>query len=211
MAIELVVPSAHHLPSYVDALRRRWSPNTLRPEVADAELAAIEADSGAFLAAKDDPEGAGPPIVRPDGTTRPRLPSFTRWLWDGEFAGSINVRWQPGTAALPAHVSGHVGYSVVPWKRRRGYATEALALLLAEIRVLDRPGVELPHVDLTVIADNVGSRRVIEANGGVLIERLDPGAAEEAGHGPDDAVLLYRIDLGRPEPGAVPGQAPIEW
>ena len=55
-------------------------------------------------------------------------------MWDGEFCGSIGFRWQPGTSTLPPYVLGHIGYAVVPWKRGRGYATQALALLLPEAR-----------------------------------------------------------------------------
>jgi predicted acetyltransferase len=40
-------------------------------------------------------------------------------MWDGDFAGAINLRWQPGTAELPPHCLGHIGYGVVPWKRGR--------------------------------------------------------------------------------------------
>ena len=167
MAIELVVPTAEHLDAYVEALRRRWSPNTMRPEAADEELEAIAADPVGFLVAKDDREGRLPDIVLPDGSTRRRLPGFTRWMWDGEFCGAINVRWQPGTVELPEHVLGHIGYSVVPWKRRRGVATAALAALLDEIRPLG-----LPSVELTTDDDNLGSQRVIEANGGELVERF---------------------------------------
>ena len=64
----------------------------------------------------------GPPIVLPDGTTAARLPGFRLWLWDTEFCGSIGLRWQPGTSELPAHVLGHIGYAVVPWKEGHGYA-----------------------------------------------------------------------------------------
>jgi predicted acetyltransferase len=51
---------------------------------------------------------------------------------------------------------------VVPWKRRRGYATRALALLLPVARE-----VGLNRVELTCDDDNEASRRVILANGGI--------------------------------------------
>jgi predicted acetyltransferase len=88
-------------------------------------------------------------------------------MWDGEFCGSISFRWRPGTTELPPHCLGHIGYTVVPWKRQRGYATRALALLLPEARTEG-----LAYVELTSDADNVASRRVIEVNGGKLIERF---------------------------------------
>ncbi|MEL6985713.1 MAG: GNAT family N-acetyltransferase, partial [Actinomycetota bacterium] len=106
MTIELVVPSDAHLPSYIAALERRWSPNTTRPEVADEQLVAIAEDPERFLAGMDDPDGLLPPVVLPDGSSRHRLPGFTRWLWDGEHCGSINLRWQPGRTDLPPWVLG---------------------------------------------------------------------------------------------------------
>ena len=68
---------------------------------------------------------------------------------------------------LPPYCLGHVGYSVVPWKRGRGYATRALALLLPDAR---KEGLEF--VEITTDADNIASRKVIEANGGTLIENF---------------------------------------
>src|SRR6185295_8227340 len=112
-------------------------------------------------------EGAGPPATLPDGTKVARLPGYCRWMWDGDFCGVIGFRWRPGTEALPAHVLGHIGFSVVPWKRERGYATRALALLLEDVR---REG--LRYVELTTKLDNVASQRVIEAYHGRLIEQF---------------------------------------
>src|SRR5260370_1107296 len=83
----------------------------------------IAADGDAFLASLVDKEAAGDPITLPDGMTVPRLPGYRRWLWDGEFCGSIGLRWQRGTEALPPYCLGHIGYAVVPWKQGRGYAT----------------------------------------------------------------------------------------
>jgi len=181
----LVWPTLEHLPSYVAALERDWSPDTLRPEVAREELEQIAADPEAFVAAQVDREGAGPPVTLPDGTRMKRLPGYRRWIWDGEFCGVIGLRWQPGTEALPAHVLGHIGFSVVPWKRKRGYATRALALLLEDAA---REG--LRYVELTTKLENVASQRVIEANRGRLIERFTtPGEYGER------AALRFRIDL----------------
>ena len=108
-------------------------------------------------------------------------------MWDGEFAGSINLRWQDGTTDLPPHCLGHIGYSVVPWKRRLGYATEALRRMLPLAREV---GPWLSFVEITTDPDNIGSQRVVEASGGVLVERFDKGPAYGSAEG-----LRYRVPL----------------
>jgi predicted acetyltransferase len=184
--VHLVRPGAQHLPSYVAALRRGWSADTSRGAVAaQEELARIEADAGRFLAAQHDREARGDPVTLPDGSQAPRIPGYRMWLWDGEFCGSIGLRWLPGTGALPPYVLGHVGYAVVPWKQRRGYATGALALLLPRAR---EEG--LPFVELTTDPDNVASQKVIAANGGVLVERFRKPEAYGGREG-----LRFRIAL----------------
>jgi predicted acetyltransferase len=166
-AVDLVWPSSDYLPGYERALRAGWSPDHLRPQTTADQLEQVAHDSGRFLAGLVDREGTGPPIVLPDGSTVPRLPGYARWMWDGEFCGTIGFRWQPGTTELPAYCLGHIGYSVVPWKRGRGYATSALRLLLEQIT---EEG--LAYVELTTDADNAASRRVIEKNGGTLVEHF---------------------------------------
>ena len=118
----------------------------------------------------------GEVITLPDGSKVSRRPGYRRWLWDGEFCGSIGLRWQHGTSVLPAHVLGHVGYAIVPWKQRRGYATEALRQLLPEARA---EGLE--YIEITTDPDNLASRRVVERNGGMLVEQFTrPGAKSSA-------------------------------
>lgn len=183
--MDLVWPAAEYLPGYTAALRRGWSRDNLRPGFAQEELARIEEDPDRFLAEQVDRDGKGPPIHLPDGSTAPRLPGFVRWMWDGDFCGAISLRWQPGTTDLPPYCLGHIGYAVVPWKQRRGYATRALGQTLPEAR---KEG--LAFVEITTEATNVASRRVIEANGGELVGRFSrPGL-----HGGAE-VLRFRIQL----------------
>lgn len=166
--MELVWPSTEYLPSYVAALERGWSPDNLRgEEAAREELARIAADAQAFLASLVDVEATGSPIALPNGTPVPRLPGYRRWLWDGEFCGSIGFRWQRGTEELPPYCLGHIGYSVVPWKRGRGYATRALREVLKDAKARG-----LRYVELTTGVENEPSKRVIEANGGILVEQF---------------------------------------
>ena len=166
-SMRLVWPSAEYLPGYVDALEQGWSPDNTRPEACVELLQRVAADRERFLREQIDREAKGPPVTLPDGTKVPRLPGYSQWMWDGEFCGVIGFRWQPGTSELPPHCLGHIGYSVVPWKRRRGYATEALRLLLPQVW---QEG--LTYVEITTDPDNIPSQRVIEANGGVLVERF---------------------------------------
>ncbi len=182
----LLRPSAGQLPDYAAALDRGFEPsNWMGPEVACRHLDAIARDPAGFLRGLDDPEALGPAVTAPDGSTRPRLPGFTRWIWAEGFCGVLHFRWQRGTAALPDHVLRHAGYVIAPWRRGEGHATRALGLLLAEVAPLG-----LPWIELTTEPDNRPSIRVVEANGGVLVERFTRSAM----HGGGEA-LRYRIAL----------------
>jgi predicted acetyltransferase len=169
--MELVWPAVEYLSEYVYALQQGWSPDNLRPQAATEELAQIAQDPARFVSEQVDREAKGPLVILPGGSRVPRLPGYSQWMWDGEFCGAIGFRWQPGTTDLPPYCLGHIGYSVVPWKRQRGYATRALQLLLPLAR-----GEGLAYVELTTDADNIASQRVIEANGGDLIERFHKSA-----------------------------------
>jgi predicted acetyltransferase len=164
-------PRRDWLSSYARALEQGWSPDNMR-DVSAEQLSALRADPGAFLRSL---VAQGGVITLPDGSTRPKLPFIRLWLWDGDFCGTIALRWQPGTDALPVHVLGHIGYAIVPWKRRRGYASEALRVILKRARA-----VGLGRVEITTDRKNEASFRVIEKNGGRFVEEFVNDA-----YGPD--------------------------
>ena len=88
-------------------------------------------------------------------------------MWDGEFAGNIDLRWKPGGGPLPDDVPGHVGYGTVGWKRGRGYATLALGMMLRLAK-----GEGMVEVELVTDVDNVASQLVVERNGGIPVEEF---------------------------------------
>ena len=60
-------------------------------------------------------------------------------------------------------IAGHIGYSVRPSERRRGYAKRMLAMALDEARKLG-----LERVMISCSVENEASRRTILSNGGVF-------------------------------------------
>jgi len=178
MMLRLIVPDLAYLPGYAAALEAGWSPSTTH-DVSGEQLAVLRRDPAALIDGLTRQDGS---IKMADGTIVSRLPNRVFWLDDGEFCGSINLRFARGTEELPPHVHGHVGYAVVPWKRRRGYATDALRLMLPVARECG-----LKRLQITCDDDNEASRRVIVANGGVLDGRY----ADENGK----TKLKFLIDL----------------
>lgn len=85
-----------------------------------------------------------------------------------QFVGDVSIR-HALTPELREY-GNMIGYCVAPPFRRRGYATAMLAAALPLVRPYwRRTGTKSLIIDCH--ATNVGSRRVIEKNGGVLVRR----------------------------------------
>lgn len=171
MSLNIVAPSLDLLPSYLTALERDWTPNAdVDPEGASKLIARISQNQEAFITSLSNPEGKGSPIILDDGTSVPRLPFTRHWIWDGEYAGDLNLRWQCGTSELPPYVLGHVGYAVVPWKRGADYASVAIRLLMPVARRMD-----LGWLDISMDSANMASRRTAEKAGAILVKTFNAG------------------------------------
>lgn len=93
------------------------------------------------------------------------VPQTTLWWVAGEeYLGRISIRHRL-TSGL-REWGGHIGYAVRPSARRRGHAT---AMLSAALPVAHALGID-PAL-LTCDEPNIASRKVIEANGGVLEDK----------------------------------------
>lgn len=110
------------------------------------------------------------------------VPSKEFWIIDADgYAGRIilGLTFTPD----PDRFGNHVGYAVRPSKRRKGYATQALQSLLVEARKLKISKL-MPICD----AANLASRKVIERNGGMLLDGMPNDKARYGG-------LRFIIDL----------------
>jgi len=182
----LVWPTLAELPEYVAALERGWSPDNVQPEKAVREqLARIAQDPEGFLAGMDDPEAREGPVERPDGSFVPRLPGIRRWIWHDGFCGSIGLRWQDGTSELPGYVLGHIGYSIVPWRRRAGPRNLGIGAD-ADGGAGARPGVGRGHD---------AARQHPVPTGDPRVRRRLVGTFEKAAAYGGGEALLFRIDL----------------
>ena len=128
---------------------RQWSGRWDSPEGFSAYVFGLRAQS-----VEDTP--------RPEGW----VPDTTWWWLDGpEFLGRIALRHRLNEYLRT--LGGHIGYDVRPSARRRGHATAMLAAALPRAHAMG-----IDPVLVTCDVDNVASRRVIEANGGVLENEL---------------------------------------
>ena len=85
-------------------------------------------------------------------------------LWlieEDEFIGRISIRHTLTEGLLKK--GGHIGYYIRPTRRKKGYGKRILTLALEEAKHIG-----LSKVLVTCDEDNIGSRKIIEANGGVM-------------------------------------------
>jgi predicted acetyltransferase len=163
MGASLVLASTDYREDYVRALRegfRRGDQQAMKPGAIDK----IEADFDGFVAELTRQTGD---IVLPNGTLVPRVPQDICWLVDGDsFIGETGIRY--GLNDWLMQIGGHAGYGIRSTFQRQGYGKLILKLALERLHA---SGIE--HALITCYDHNIGSIKVIEANGGVLENIID--------------------------------------
>jgi predicted acetyltransferase len=90
------------------------------------------------------------------------VPGSDFWLIDGsDYIGRLSLRHGLNQHLL--QMGGHIGYEIRPSRRRQGYGKLILKYGLEQAKAFG-----LEHVLLTCDEDNLGSRKIIESQGGKL-------------------------------------------
>jgi predicted acetyltransferase len=161
----LVLPTVGVRASFLTGMAEFMAEGRGAPE----DRTMIGAEIRGFSATWSTPEGfaayvgalradARPETPRPAG----HVPATTLWWLEGaEYLGRLAIRHVLN--AKLRETGGNIGYDVRPSARRQGHAT---AMLRAALPIAHSLGLE--KVLVTCDLENVASRKVIEANGGVF-------------------------------------------
>ena len=148
-------PDARFKTSFVAAVREFRAASSGLEDTRQLDPDALERDFAAYVQTRlryEDPGQLAPGFVR----------QSEFWLVGGlEYVGRAKLRHELNDRLRER--GGHIGYEIRPSRQRQGLGTLVLRLVLERAR-----GLGLERVLLSCDAQNLGSRRVIEANGGAL-------------------------------------------
>ena len=152
----LTRPSEAYKDSYIEALREFQAEG----RYLNLDISALVEDFGSFV--KDLLRRSDRPTQDPG-----LVPETIWWLIDrDEYIGRVSIRHEL-TEDLLRH-GGHIGYDIRPSKRLRGYGKLILKLALEKAKEMG-----FVRVLVTCNSDNIGSKKIIEANGGVLEDEVE--------------------------------------
>lgn len=162
--MQLILPSLEYKASFIQAVQEYQAEQSDdRKDIYALKVEDLNRDFNGYLASLIS-ESAGENL--PDGY----VPQTTYWLVDnGEFIGRVSLRHRLSEYLLKE--GGHIGYDIRPTKRKHGYGKKILELALPRARQLG-----ISEILVTCNETNIGSRKIIEANKGVLENVIEVGA-----------------------------------
>jgi predicted acetyltransferase len=158
--LKLILPNRKYAASYLRALK----------EFAEEGTSVAEGPHRIriFHSIKDWPKYLKVVTEERKGSNVPkdRVPASMYWaVVKNKVVGRVHIR-HTLNAGLRI-IGGHIGYAVVPSERKKGYATE---MLRTALKITKKMGIKKALV--TCDEKNIASRKVIEANGGILFKKL---------------------------------------
>lgn len=160
--MKLVIPTTEYIPSYAEALAEGHHCGADKVKTPE-QIAAITADPAKFIAELNGPKPAT--RINEKGEEVERVPDTKLWLVSGDtFVGDVNIRHRLNPTLEAS--GGHIGYGIRPSWQGKGAATELLRLCL----IWCREELKLDKVLLSCRVENAASSRVIEKNGGELMD-----------------------------------------
>ncbi|MFA6004957.1 MAG: GNAT family N-acetyltransferase [Patescibacteria group bacterium] len=154
--MELVEPNVRYKQSFIDAVKEYQAVESpYRRDIYELKVADLEKDFEVYVThLLKESRGENLP---PD-----RVPQSTFWLVDGEkIIGRVAIRHELTDYLL--REGGHVGYDIRPSMRGKGLGKKLLELALKKAKEIG-----LQKVLVTCSVENTPSKKVIEANGGML-------------------------------------------
>ncbi len=147
---QLVSPDAAFQQTYIDALREFHAEN----RNLEQDVIVLNRDFAGYVRHLEKQST--------DERREGLVPETFYWLVDDSvYIGRVSIRHTLNNRLL--QFGGHIGYEIRPTKRRMGYGKCILQLGLAKARLLG-----ITRALVTCDEDNIGSAKIIEANGGIL-------------------------------------------
>ncbi len=158
MTLLFIDPHKDYLDSYLKAVEEGMDLNPPRAEFIEK----ITTDFDGWLHEQLNPKKGY--VTLTSGAVTKLVPQTNRWLVnrDGaEFLGRVAIRHKLNDALKQD--GGHIGYSVRPTARRKGYGKKLMAEGLRVAKSF-----KIKKALVTCNDDNIGSRKIIEGAGGIL-------------------------------------------
>ncbi len=155
--MELVLPSTVYRDSFIEGIRelKDAAMTSTTRNYGNLSIPDLEADFDLFVEKeRGHAEGKNLPVGY--------VPQSDFWLVDGnKYIGHAGIRHELNEHLIS--IGGHIGYSIRPGKRGKGYGNKILELALPKAKELG-----IDRVLLTCDETNIASRKIIERNGGFL-------------------------------------------